>query len=274
MVSIESRPEHEMLRVHDIFHMLDWLAQYTLISSTSILWMAALGALCIGMSKVGLGGVSMLSVLLFAEAFGAKASTGLVLPMLLFSDVIGYMLLKRGGSWKQILPLLPPAMIGIVLGWYWLDQWSESQARVMIGALILMLLTFKLLIDFGKSWFEHVKRSHCFKWISGISAGIATMLANAAGPVMSSYLLTQQFSKADYLGVFSRFFLFINIFKIPFSTQIGLIYDKTLLTNACLIPCIMLGSLIGWSIVKRIPPKPFEWLMFFLALFAALRLIF
>ena len=52
--------------------MPDWLTQHTLIHTHEALWLAAAGALLIGMAKAGLSGCGLVSVLLFADAFGAK----------------------------------------------------------------------------------------------------------------------------------------------------------------------------------------------------------
>ena len=107
----------------------------------------------------------------------------------------------------------------------------------------------------------------------GFLAGVVTMLANAAGPVMTVYLLAQHLEKKEYLGVFSRFFLFINLFKVPFSADLGIINPRSLTTNLVLLPCVVVGILLGWQILKRIPQKPFEWTLFVLTLIAALWLV-
>lgn len=251
----------------------DWLTQHTLIHSSSALWLAALGALFIGMSKAGLSGSALASVLLFAEAFGARESTGVVLPMLIVADFVGYYLLRGGGKWRQIIPLVPPAIIGVVLGWWLLDWLDNHLARLVIGWLILALLALKLLLDWKRDQLKALHRHSAFTWSLGIAAGIATMLANAAGPVMTVYLLAQRFEKSEYLGVFTRFFLFINLVKVPFSAQIGLINGTSLLTNVALLPAVFLGALVGWNVVKIMPQRVFEWVVFFFALVAALRLV-
>ena len=43
------------------------------------------------------------------------------------------------------------------------------------------------------------------------------MVANAAGPVMSLYLLTARLDKLKFLGTAPWFFLLVNLFKVPFS---------------------------------------------------------
>lgn len=48
----------------------------------------ALAALCIGMSKTGVQGMMLLIVPYMAMAFGAKESTGVILPMLCMADIM------------------------------------------------------------------------------------------------------------------------------------------------------------------------------------------
>jgi uncharacterized membrane protein YfcA len=249
------------------------LQDHTLISNASILLLAALGALCIGMAKAGLSGCGLVSVLLFAEAFGAKESTGIVLPLLISADFMGYFLLRGSGKWRQIIPLVPPALIGVVIGWWLLDKLDNHLARLVIGWLILALLALKLLLDWKRDQLKALHRHHVFTWFLGIAAGIATMLANAAGPVMAVYLLAQRFEKSEYLGVFTRFFLFINLVKVPFSANIGLINPPSLLTNLVLLPVVMLGAVLGWRLVKVMSQRVFEWVIFLFALLAAARLV-
>jgi len=253
---------------------VNFFTDHTLIHEPSILLMAALGALFIGMAKAGLSGCGLVSVLLFADAFGAKASTGVVLPLLIAADLAGYYLLRRGGgTWKQIWPLVPPAILGVVIGWWWLDKLDNALARQVIGWLILVLLAMKLLLDWKREQLQYLHQHPAFTWALGVAAGTTTMLANAAGPVMTVYLLAHRFGKGEYLGVFTRFFLFINLIKVPFSAQIGLITIPSLTTNLMLIPAVIVGLLIGWQVVKVMSQVVFEWVVFAFALAAAVRLV-
>jgi hypothetical protein len=54
---------------------------------TPLQWtFAIIAALCLGMSKTGFGGISLLGVALMAEIWPARESTGVILPMLIFAD--------------------------------------------------------------------------------------------------------------------------------------------------------------------------------------------
>ena len=250
-----------------------WLTDHTLIQDGSVFWMALIGAVCIGLSKSGLSGTATLTVVLMAQAFGAKASVGLVLPLLIAADFMGVWLNRHGGSWKKVLPMTPPAMIGVVIGWLVLDHIDRTTTRYVIGWIIVGLLIFKLILDWRRQELLALTSHRIFAWGMGLCAGITTMLANAAGPVMTVYLLSQRLEKKEHLGVFTRFFLFINLFKVPFSANLGIINPDSLMTNLVLLPAVIVGILIGWQILKRIPQQAFEWVLFILTTFAALWLI-
>jgi uncharacterized membrane protein YfcA len=253
--------------------MLDWLTQHTLIHTQQALWLAAAGAMLIGMAKAGLAGCGLASVLLFAEAFGAKTSTGVVLPLLIAADFMGYYLLRKAGKWRQIVPLVPPAIAGVVIGWWLLDKLDDHTARIIIGWIILLLVALKLVIDWKREQLKELHRHPVFTNTIGVLAGAVTMLSNAAGPVMTIYLLAKRSEKHEYLGVFTRFFLFINLVKVPFSVNMDLINPPSLLTNLALLPAVFIGGIIGWRVVKVMSQQVFEWLVFVFAIVAALRLV-
>ncbi len=58
-----------------------WLHDHTLLRGDGpVLLLAVVGALCIGLSKSGLAGTATLTVVLMAQAFGAKAAVGFTSP--------------------------------------------------------------------------------------------------------------------------------------------------------------------------------------------------
>ncbi len=253
---------------------MDWIAGHTLLPADGwILLLALFGAVCIGLSKAGLAGTATLNVVLMAKIFGAKPSVGIVLPMLIVADFLGYLLNRKGGSWRQILPMIPPAIAGVVLGWWLLDRIDNSVARVTIGWIILALLGFNLVLRAKRAELLELTRHRTFSWGMGFLSGTVTMLANAAGPVMTVFLLSQRLEKREHLGVFCRFFLFINLFKLPFSKSAGIITVPSLWTNLVLLPGVLLGIALGWQILKRIQQDAFEGVLAWLTGFAAVWLI-
>ena len=78
--------------------------------------LAASAAFLMGLSKAGLKGLSIFNVTLMALAFGAKSSTGLIMPLLLVGDVFAVSYYNRHTQWKYILQFLPWMALGILIG--------------------------------------------------------------------------------------------------------------------------------------------------------------
>ena len=254
--------------------MTDWIHSHTLLPDDGwMLLLALFGALCIGLSKSGLAGTATLNVVIMAKIFGAKPSVGIVLPMLIVADFMGFLINRKGGSWKQILPMVPAAVVGVIIGWFMLDHVDNSTARIVIGWLILSLLAFNVVLNRRREQLLELTRHRTFTWGMGFVSGVSTMLANAAGPVMTVYLLAQRLEKKEHLGVFCRFFLFINLFKLPFSGSLGLVTGPSLMTNVVLLPGVIAGILLGWQILKRIQQNAFENVLAWLTAFAAVWII-
>ncbi len=240
--------------------------------------LAVLAATGVGVSKSGLPGISLLHVVIFAHLFPGLASTGVLLPLLVAGDVGAVLLFRRHAQWEHVFRTLPPALLGVALGWAVMG-WTQRQGipavrfNPVIGGIVLTLA----LVQLGRNWkpdlFARVPSSAGFAWTMGLIAGVTTMLANAAGPVMALYLLAVALPKAAFVGTAGWFFLLINLCKVPFSAQLGLIQASSLTFNLLLVPATVAGLLLGRSLVARLPQKWFDSLVLLFALFAAAKLL-
>lgn len=241
---------------------------------TGVYLVALAGAFSLGLSKTGFPGLSIVNVFIMAELFGAKASVGIILPLLVLCDLIVYPLFRKFASWRAVVPLLLPAVAGVFVGWRLLDVISDVAARRTIGGIVLAMLALQFLRQNRPGFLAHLPDSSVFRWISGVGIGIATTLANAAGPIYSIYALVHRMKKEDFLGVGARFFLFINLFKIPFNTDLGIINQRSLLINLALVPGILAGIYVGRRLITRVPQRAFEALLTVFTLAAGVRLAF
>jgi uncharacterized protein len=241
--------------------------------STAQWLLSILAAFGIGVAKSGFAGVSLLHVLVFAMLFGARDSTGVVLPMLIVGDICAVTAFHQHARWDFIRKMLPPSCLGVVAGWLLMHRLNEAAFKPLIGWIILGLAVLQIARTQRPDWFSQVPHSPWFAWTMGMMAGVTTMLANAAGPVMALYFLAIALPKLEFVGTSAWFFLSINLFKVPFSAGLGLIHSQTLLFNAVLIPAIVLGLVAGRWLVTRIPQKLFDALLLFFVGVAALRMI-
>jgi uncharacterized membrane protein YfcA len=246
---------------------------------TAFQWaLAVIAAIGIGVSKSGLPGISLLHIVIFANLFPALASTGVVLPMLVAGDIGAVVLFRRHAQWKHVFRTLPPALVGVVIGWG-IMRWAlhehvpAAKFNPVIGGIVLTLALVQLTRYFRPNLFAEMPHTRGFAWTMGLVAGIVTMLANAAGPVFALYLIAVALQKDAFVGTSAWFFLLINLFKIPFSAQLGLISFPTLAFNALLVPVIICGLFLGRTVVARIPQKIFDTLVLVFAAIAAAKLL-
>lgn len=227
----------------------------------------------IGFSKSGFAGVSMLHVLIFAYVFGAKASTGVLLPMLVIGDICAIWFFGKKVQWPLVRRLLPPALLGVVIGTLLMGRLDEAAFKPLVGTIILVLTGLQVIRIWRPTAFEKIPHATWFAWTLGLLAGITTMLANAAGPVIALYMLAVALPKLELVGTSAWFFLVLNVFKLPFSYSLGLISTQSLLINIVFAPGILLGILAGKWLVHRMPQKLFDSLLLAFTAVAAIRLI-
>lgn len=230
-------------------------------------------AMISGFSKTGIPGISILSVSIFAVILPARQSTGVVLPMLIFADVFAYFVYRKNLEWRRVGRLLPWAVAGLVLGWLALGHVNNQQAARLIGAIIALMLGLHAWRRWRDSGEAVAQAPGWFGPFIGVFAGITTMVANAAGPVMTLYLLAMRLPKLEFLGTSAAFFLLINWLKVPFIAQLGLINRESLTLNLWLLPAVALGALLGRPVVQRVNQKVFENAALVLAAAAAIRLL-
>jgi uncharacterized membrane protein YfcA len=248
------------------------------------LWQwAALGfsGVCIGISKTGINGAITVMIPILARIFGAKESTGVVLPMLCFADLLAVIFYRRNAEWKYILRLLPWALGGFVCALFADSLVPAKHFKILIGICILGGLAVMLWNDHqskkagGKTEVplqeRGDKKNHVRGLLSqsifGIAGGFSTMIGNAAGPVMSVFLLSMRLPKTNFVGTAAWFFMIINYLKIP--VQIFAWHNITfsgLKLGVLLTPCIILGAVLGFLLVKKTSEAHYRRLVYIMTL--------
>jgi len=231
-------------------------------------------ALLIGMSKTGIQGITLLAIPLMAINFGAKPSTGLILPMLCFSDIIAVFYYRRTAEWNYIFKLLPAAIVGFFVAIAVDKLIPSDEFRRLMGVCIFLGLAVMF-------WTERKgKNSKMFStwWYAplfGLMGGFTTMIGNAAGPVMSVYLLSMRLPKYSFVGTSAWFFLVVNYLKLPLQI---FVWDNISLTtvalNALTIPFMVIGALTGIYFVKKVPEKTYRTFIIIVTILSTLMLLF
>ncbi len=240
-------------------------------------WQLALafgGALLIGVSKTGIAGLGMLFIVIFANVLPAKQASGFVLPMLIFGDVVAVWLYRAHAKWAHVVRLMPWTAAGVLLGYVAMDWIDDRQARVLIGVIILVMVSIQVWRRMRAKPGELGDHGAWFAPTVGVLAGFTTLVANAAGPLMAIYLLAMRLPKMEYVGTAAVFFLLLNVFKVPFMVNLGLITIDSFGLNLMLAPAVFLGALLGRRLLPKINQKLFENLALGLSGVAGIRLLF
>ncbi len=237
---------------------------------------AVLGAFMVGVSKSGITGLSILSVALFTHVFpSSKQASGIVLPLLIFGDMVAVMSYRRHTQWRYLWKLFPFTAAGVVLGYLTLGWVSDRHARLMIGIIIVALavLSYWRRYRSSQSGAESGPHSWVFAAAVGVVAGFITLIANAAGPLMAIYLVSMRLPKMEYVGTAAVFFMCLNLFKVPFMVNLGLITLNSFEFNLLLAPAVVIGALLGRWLVVRINQALFEKLVLSLSAIAGVLLL-
>jgi uncharacterized membrane protein YfcA len=239
-------------------------------------WICALlGALMVGISKAGIMGLSILSVALFTHVFpSSKQASGLVLPLLIFGDFVAVLSYRAHTQWRYLWKLMPWTAAGVVLGYLALGHISDKAARIMVGVIIVSLCVLGY-------WRRYLigSRQDTGTWhwalaaALGVTAGFITLVANAAGPLMAIYLVAMRLPKMQFVGTAAVFFMVLNLFKVPFMVELGLITVRSFEFNLALAPAVLLGAFAGRWLLMRINQQLFEQLVLGLSAIAGILLI-
>jgi len=234
----------------------------------------ALCAVMVGISKTGIPGVAILVVPLMAGVLPARSSVGVLLGILILADLFAAGYYRHNAKWQHLSRLLPIAFVGIVAGYFGLRAVSDEQLKPIIGIIVLTMLGFNYWRSKVKSQDAPIPTQWWFAAGLGFLAGVTTMMANAAGPIMIIYLLAMRLPKIEFVGTSAWFFFVINWLKVPFSARLELMTMESLKLDLMMLPFIAIGAISGILVLKKIPQKAFNIIVQILAAVAAIKLLF
>lgn len=261
--------------------------------------LVVLGALIVGFSKTALPGAGTLAAGAFALAMPAKESTAALLLLLIVGDMTALWVYRREPDWRTLVRLLPSAMVGVIIGVFFFAAVDDTTVRVTIGIILIALVALTVARRMRAQRRAEAEAASTSSGPAssvttaatpaggsekgaaataqgvayGLLGGFTTMVANAAGPVMSLYLLMMRMPVMTFLGTSAWFFAVINLFKLPFSAGLGLFTRETLMMDLLLIPVVLIAAYFGAKVARRIPQQVFDKLVLGLTVLAAIGLL-
>jgi len=219
-----------------------------------------LSALTIGMSKAGLSGLGLAMVPMMALIFGARESTGVILPMLITADIMAVTYYRSHAVWKHITRVIPWAAAGIIIALIIGNLINDNQFRMVLLTIVWIMLILMLANDLRQKKGSEIPENHLFASIMGLAGGFSTMIGNAAGPVFTLYFLSMHLPKKEFIGTSAWLFLILNVGKFPLQAIVWKnITYTTLKADLFAIPVLILGFFLGITIVKLLPEKVYRY---------------
>ncbi len=208
-------------------------------------------ALLLGIAKSGIKGLAVLIVTGLALVYGAKESTGILMPLLICGDILAVIYYKRHVKWVYLIKLLPWMVLGILVGVVLGKDLPEDLFKS--GMAIIILISVVMMYYWERKKDRKVPTHWSFAALMGMMAGFTTMVGNLAGVFSNIYFLAIKLPKNEFIGTAAWLFFIINLFKVPFHIWTWSTINWTSFQiSLSLIPAVIAGFGLGILLVKKI----------------------
>jgi uncharacterized protein len=233
-------------------------------------------ALLIGVDKSGFGGgISVIAVPLLALTIAPAEASALVLPVLIFGDILAFRSYRKNVSQKNFRLLLPCLIIGVVTGAFFFRAVIDNKRILNIGiaAISLGFVIFQITREALFKRLEHRPPSKIWGALLAVAGGFSTMIAHVGGPFTTLYLLPQNLGRETFVGTTITLFFITNLIKLPLYGLLGLLHIGNALTILLLLPLTYVGSRLGLFLNKRFSNLWFNRVMYVFLTLTAVQLL-
>lgn len=218
-------------------------------------FVAVPAVLLLGISKSGFGaGFGSLAVPMMALAISVPQAAAICMPLLLVMDLLGMAAFRKDVDWRLLRFLLPPALVGIVIGALSFRTLDARLVAGVVGVLTLLFLAQRLLFPpRAGDW----PAPRWLGWLLSATSGFTSFVAHAGGPPLNAYVIPLKLKPVVFTGTMAFLFFVVNLSKwVPYA-WLGLLDWRNLATSLLLLPLAPLGVWIGVRMARRISPELF-----------------
>ena len=216
---------------------------------------AAPGVMLYGIAKGGFAGpIAILSVPLMALVMSPTQAAAILLPILVVMDVLVVRAYWGVFDRTALRYLLPPAVLGILLGYLAVEFMNDDYMRVLIGVISLVFgLQILLFPAPGRSRPNSRWRAALF----GTTAGFTSFSIHAGGPPAAMYLVPRRLSPLMYAGTMGVMFAVVNFVKLFPYYFLDQLLIENLTLSLVLVPLAPVGVKVGHWLVQRTNPQTY-----------------
>ncbi len=239
-------------------------------------WFWALGipaVILMGLAKGGFIGVGMLAIPLMAQALPPVQSAAVLLPLLIAQDTVGVWSYRKTWDKRNMAILLPGALVGIGLGYWFAASLSEAWVLVVLGILSLVFGLQRIWVERGGRAVPSQRLPDWLGVICGVGAGLSSQIAHAGGPPYLLYVLPQRLGRDIFVGTTIMLFATLNWIKVGTYSALGQFTPANLLASAVLMPVAIVATFAGVWLVRRVEPERFYLIVNLLMALLGVKLI-
>ncbi len=238
----------------------------------TLILITALAAFVVGLSKGGLPSIGTLGVPLMALVISPVIAAALLLPIYLATDLVGLWLYRRTYSARNLRILVPAGLIGVLIGWAFASQVSDSLVELLVGLVGIWFCASTWLRNGAGGAAKPADLPRGMFW--GTLAGFTSFVSHAGAPPFQMYVLPQRLAKLAFAGTSTILFAIINWAKVIPYWQMNSFTAVDPALPLLTLPVGILGTVVGAKLTRAIPEGLFFLLVNIALLLVSLKLIY
>ncbi|MBC7983980.1 MAG: sulfite exporter TauE/SafE family protein [Candidatus Obscuribacterales bacterium] len=236
-----------------------------------MLLVAALAALLIGLSKGGLSNVAVLGTPVLALVMPPVQAAALLLPIFVVSDMFGLWAYRREFDRRNLIILIPAAVLGIGIGWATASLVSDRMVGLVIGVIGVVFCLNAWRVRNVKVVPKRADVPRGVFW--GTIMGFSSFVSHSGGPPYQVYVLPQQLPKTVFAGTTTITFAAVNAVKLLPYWALGQFNGTNVSTSILLMPIAIAGTFAGVRLVRVLPERGYFVFVHVMLLVVSIKLI-
>ncbi len=229
--------------------------------------------LLIGLAKGGFSGMGALGMPLLALAMEPVQAAAILLPILIAQDFVGVAAFRKSWDGNILAILLPGAVAGVVLGWWFAASVSSNVVLAAVGGISVLFGLYRLWVERGG---RIAASSASPAWVGalfGVATGFTSQIAHAGGPPFQMWVMPRRLPRDILIGTTAIFFAILNWIKVPAYIALGQFTWTNAEVTLVLLPFALLGSFAGVRLVRKVAMDRFYTIIYALMVAAGAKLL-
>lgn len=208
-----------------------------------------------GISKGGFAGAfSGLAVPLLSLAISPVQAAGIMLPVLIFTDLFGFSQFWKRADFRVLSTMIGGGLAGTLIGWATFRLLDDNYVRILVGLIAVIYPLSRWLLPINpKPAAPGAVRGSLWTSISGYTS----FVAHAGGPPVLVYLMSLRLDRAVLSATNGVFFTFLNLIKLPPFAMLGQLNLSNLGTALVLAPLVPVGVRLGFWLQGKFTNEQF-----------------